>query len=112
MTHAEEVIALHNLARDPTVASREALRERVLANPATRAMHHHCFTTRSALGLLDHVGLQPAAVEVRWPHDIYVLAHLPRAAGADVDDDFRAQAAYTLRHSPFRVDRRADSETS
>ena len=109
MTHADEVVALHDLARDPTAGSRAALRERVLGNPANRAMHHHCVPTWSALELLDHVGLGLLAVEARWPHDIYLLSRLPAAGEAAADNrDFLATATTALRKgSPFREDRRS-----
>jgi SAM-dependent methyltransferase len=107
MTHADEVIELHDLTRDPAAGGREALRERVRANPANRAMHHHCFTTPSALRLLDHVGLELLAVESRWPHDIYTLARLPRPGERVENSGFLAtDAADALRRSPFGVDRR------
>jgi SAM-dependent methyltransferase len=112
MAHAEEVIDLHDLARDPAAGGREALRERVLQNPVNRAMHHHCFTTRSALRLLDHVGLELLAVEARWPHDIYVMSRLP-GPGKDRADNalfLETSARTALRKSPFRVDRRGSGE--
>ena len=106
MTHADEVIELHDLSRDPTVPGRDALRARVLANEANRAMHHHCFTTSSALRLLDHVGLALCAVEARWPHDIYVLGRLPEENESVDNGGFMATAAASLkRDSPFRSDR-------
>jgi SAM-dependent methyltransferase len=107
MTHAEEVIRLHDLARDPAAGDAASARERVLDNPSNRAMHHHVFTTRSALALLDHVGLDLLHVEIRWPHDIYVLARLPSAdePAPDNDPQLGASAPF-LRQSPFRVDRR------
>jgi SAM-dependent methyltransferase len=111
MTHAEEVIALHDLARDPAAGGREALRERGRANPENRAMHHHCFTTRSALRLLDHVGLELLAVESRWPHDIYVLTRLPHPGERAENGRFLAtDAPRALRRSPFRVDRSTSEE--
>jgi SAM-dependent methyltransferase len=112
MTHADEVLALHDLARDPVVPGREALRERVLANAANRAIHHHCFVTQSALRLLDHVGLQLLAVEARWPHDIYVIARLPDEGEGIPDNDafFASATALLRRKSPFRADRRSEPD--
>jgi SAM-dependent methyltransferase len=107
MTHAEEVIAMHDLRRDPAAGDAEQARARTLDNARRRAMHHHVFTTRSLLLLLDHVGLELVEVESRWPHDIYVLARLP--AGGETAPDNTAKLstdAAFLRRSPFRVDRR------
>jgi SAM-dependent methyltransferase len=112
MTHADEVLALHDLARDPAVPDREALRQRLLANPANRAMHHHCFTSHSALRLLDRVGLELLAVEARWPHDIYILSRLPPSGQPDNADFFDSARVALRRGSPFRVDRRGVSDST
>jgi SAM-dependent methyltransferase len=107
MTHAEEVIALHDLSRDPAAGDAEQARIRTLENAQRRAMHHHVFTTRSLLALLDHVGLELVAVEARWPHDIYVLGRLPSLGEpAPANTSKLAADADFLRRSPFRVDRR------
>jgi SAM-dependent methyltransferase len=104
--HTAEVIELHDLARDPAAGDPDAHRERTLANATTRAMHHHVFTTRSALRLLDRLGLELLAVEARWPHDIYVLARAPETAGERPDNAGLLSAdAPFRRSSPFSVDR-------
>ena len=106
-THFEEVLRLHDLRRDPPAGGPEGLRERVLANPRNRMLHHHVFVTRSALAMLDHLGLEIRAAEARWPHDIYVRAR--RASpGAGRPDNRRwlADGAGWARSSPFRSDRR------
>jgi SAM-dependent methyltransferase len=106
LTHVHEVIALHDLARDPAAGSPESHRRRTLTNASNRAMHHHVFTTRSLLRLLDHVGLKVLRAEVRWPHDIYVLACAPAAEAAQPDNEvWLARNARLLRTSPFRSDR-------
>jgi hypothetical protein len=67
----------------------------------TRLLHHHTFTTPSALTLLDHAGLELRAVETRFPHDIYVLGRWP---SAEKRPDNSGLLAARL-PSPFRVDR-------
>jgi SAM-dependent methyltransferase len=110
MTHVEETLSLHDISRDPAAGDAESARTRILDNPSNRAMHHHVFTTRSALELLDHVGLDLVRVESRWPHDIYVLARRPSPGEAPPDNtaQLSGRAAF-LRRSPFRVDRREGS---
>jgi SAM-dependent methyltransferase len=107
MTHAEEVIALHDLRHDPAPGDRDGLRARVMDNPRNRALHHHVFTTQSALALLDHLGLELLAARVRYPHDIYTLARLPDPEAPKPENAaMLRQDTPFLRSSPFRGDRR------
>jgi SAM-dependent methyltransferase len=102
LTHADEVIELHDIARDPPARDPETLRARVMDNPRVRAMHHHVFTLPSALRLLDHAGLEIVRAEARWPHDVYVVARRSADGGRATLSDVLAPAA---RRSPFRADR-------
>jgi SAM-dependent methyltransferase len=107
MTHADEVIELHDIDREALVPDRAALRERVLDNMHRRAVHHHVFTTGSALELLDYAGLDVLAAEARWPHDIYALARLPEPGEPAPDNSAILTGEAGLgRRSPFRADRR------
>lgn len=92
-THAEEILRLHDLARDRGTASREQLIERVRNNATTRAMHHHVFTTRSAVELVAESGWSPVQAEAIWPMNIHIIATKSPTAGQ-----------LTLR-SPFPSDR-------
>jgi SAM-dependent methyltransferase len=106
-THLEEVLALHDLGRDPELSDREELEGRSRDNLRYRAMHHHVFTTGSALALLDRAALRIVAVEPRWRHDICVLASVPQPGRRP---DNRSQLdgdASWLRKTPFRADRRS-----
>lgn len=73
-THADEVLAMHDVGRDPGLASWDELRERIAGNPRTRAMHHHVFSTRSALELVAEADWVPVAADAVWQHDIVILA--------------------------------------
>lgn len=109
MTHAEEVTRLHDIDRALTAPSREALEERVRDNPRNRAMHHHVFTGRSALRLLDHAGLELRQAEVRWPHDIYALATWPEPGEPRPDNSAMLDpGAAFLRRSPFPADAKGE----
>lgn len=104
MTHADEVIRLHDIARDPPARDPETLRRRVLDNANVRALHHHVFTLPSALHLLDHVGLRLVRATARWPHDIYVLAERPHP-GEGVDNGSLLDPHGVVRRTPFSADR-------
>lgn len=103
MTHADEVLRLHDIARDPPARDPETLRQRVLDNARVRAVHHHVFTLPSALRVLDHVGLRLIRATARWPHDIYVLAERPRP-GEAVDNSALLDRG-AVAGSPFTTDR-------
>jgi SAM-dependent methyltransferase len=109
MTHVAEVLALHDLRRDPAGRDRARLERDMARNLAERQMHHHVFTTRSVLRVLDHVGLAVVHAETLWPHDVVALARLP-APGEPPPDNagWLAASAPALRTSPFRSDRRGE----
>jgi SAM-dependent methyltransferase len=102
LTHLEETLALHDRRRDADGDDQEAWAAARRDNVRTRVLHHHVFTTESLLALLDRAAVQLEAVEVRHPHDIYVIGHFaPRpdnAALLATDATWRAA-------SPFSVDR-------
>jgi SAM-dependent methyltransferase len=100
LTHVQETIDRHDHARDAEHRTPEWEAQR-RANPTTRLVHHHTFTTLSTLRMLDLAGLRLLAVQTRFPHDIYVLGQWP-AAGERADN---AQFIARPRRSPFRVDR-------
>jgi hypothetical protein len=92
--HAAEILALHDLQRDPDCPSRDELHRRVAENLATRAMHHHVFDTRSAVAMVAEAGWVPVAAEANWPHDIVVVAQNGPAHGpARLRSDFLADRA-------------------
>jgi SAM-dependent methyltransferase len=108
-THVAETLALHDLRRDPIGRDRARLERDAAHNLAERHLHHHVFTTRSTLRLLDHVGLAIVHAETLWPHDVVTLARLPEP-GAPAPDNaaWLAPTAPALRRSPFPGDRRGE----
>ncbi len=73
-THVNEVLELHDLRRDPDMASREALLDAVARNAETRAMHHHVFDVRTALDAVSASGWRAVAAEATRPHHIVIWA--------------------------------------
>jgi len=63
LTHLPEILALHDMERDPAAGSKEQFRQRCLQNHSNRAIHHHVFDTASAIALVDHAGFQIVRVE-------------------------------------------------
>jgi len=103
LTHLEEDLRLHDRGRSIEPGDQKTWAARRRENLTTRVMHHHTFTTHSLLALLDYAGLELLALEIRYPHDIYVLGKWPEEQQRPNNATFIA----TRRPSPFRVDRLA-----
>jgi SAM-dependent methyltransferase len=101
LTHLGETLALHDLRRDIPMNRAEFETAR-RDNVNTRLIHHHVFTTPSLLALLDRAGVEVLEVEVRRPHDIYVLG---RWSDAPDNAAVLAPGAPWRRASPFPADR-------
>jgi hypothetical protein len=56
LSHLEEILALHDLSRDPAAGSFEDFKNRCLRNIEMRAMHHHVFLPKTVSAVLDDVG--------------------------------------------------------
>ena len=80
-THMDEILRLHDLGRDRGTASRDQLIDRMHNNASTRAMHHHVFTTRSAVQLVAESGWSPVQAEAIWPMNIHIIARKSTAVG-------------------------------
>lgn len=103
-THLPEILALHDMSRDPAAGSRAAFEERCANNLAFRGMHHHVFDTALLIELVDHMGLQITAVEAFRPFNIVVVARKPADGEAVSNEQFSGQDSTWS--SPFAADRR------
>ena len=108
LTHLEEIVAYHDLSRDPPAGGPAAFRRRGEDNFQNRCLHHHVFTTPSFLRILDHVELEIRAVEPTYPHHIIVLARAPSAAAPPDNRRWLSDHAAYRKRSPFTSDRLAD----
>jgi SAM-dependent methyltransferase len=107
MTHVPEILELHDLTRDPPAGDLELFRTRCLDNFNNRGMHHHVFDLRTAVELVDHVGLQILVAETARPFHIVILAR--KQEGAD-NSAFLASDSPSFAHSRFPTDRRLARE--
>lgn len=107
-THFGEVLALHDLSRDPVAQADPAgFEARTRDNARLRGVHHHVFVTETLVAVVDHCGLEVRALHPRLPHDIFCLARRPPAGEPRPDNSrFLAPDAAWRRRSPFRSDRR------
>lgn len=73
MTHLDEVLALHDLSRDPEAGSRAEFEQRCRKNPTYRAMHHHVFDSELLVAALNETGFQLISTETVSPYHIVAL---------------------------------------
>ena len=74
LTHLPEILALHDLERDPDAGDMASFKARSLRNVENRCLHHHVFDVRLARELVEYAGLKVHAVEEHGPHHILLLA--------------------------------------
>lgn len=111
-THLDEILLLHDSARDPTQPSKREFQAWIKENPRNRGAHHHVFDTLAVAHLIDHLGWQIVEMELMRPHHIFALARKAAATSPPDNTAFlRAQASH-LRTSPFASDRSQASQAS
>jgi hypothetical protein len=106
LTHLEEILKLHDLARDPEAGDHSAFAERSQRNYENRCLHHHVFDTRLAVALVDHARLQILAVEPFLPYHIVVVARKLRPGTAPDNERFTGTQQAPCWSSPFASDRK------
>jgi|HubBroStandDraft_6_1064221.scaffolds.fasta_scaffold76326_3 SAM-dependent methyltransferase len=104
LTHLDEILKLHDLAKDPWAGGFESFKERSGNNLENRCLHHHVFDTRLAIEVIHHIGLQVLFVEAFHPYNILVIAQKPGRDGEVQNDDFRGLAKPPVWRSPFPSD--------
>ncbi len=111
LTHLDEILKLHDLARDPEAGVHAAFAERSQRNYENRCLHHHVFDTRLAVALVDHARLQIVAVEPVRPYHIVVIARKLRPGQAPDNGKFTGANGGPCWSSPFTSDRIALAQT-
>jgi len=74
LTHLPEILALHDFQRDPDVGDAIDFKNRCMQNRENRCMHHHVFSLRLAVELLEYTGFKLNATEKIRPHHILLLS--------------------------------------
>jgi SAM-dependent methyltransferase len=74
LTHLQEIIALHDLDRDPEAGDAEAFARRSQDNLAHRCLHHHVFDADLVRRLIQQTGMSVVAVETLPPYHIVAIA--------------------------------------
>ncbi len=102
LTHLDEILRLHDLARDPGAGDRASFEQRARDNARRRTLHHHVFDTELVVRMLDEAGYGVEGVDVMRPYHIVVLARMRGTGGTA---RCLAPDARWRRHSPFASDR-------
>lgn len=74
LTHMPEILALHDLERDPYAGDIGSFKLRCMRNAENRCLHHHVFDVPLAIKLVEFIGFTVQTVEELAPHHILVLA--------------------------------------
>ena len=73
MTHLEEILAMHDLSRDPQARPFKKFKERCLNNIENRCMHHHVFNDQVLKELITYCQME-VLKQYTSPTDYYILA--------------------------------------
>lgn len=104
-THLEEILALHDLSRDPLQASRADFEQWIRANETNRGAHHHVFDIALSVQILTQTGYQVRDVQATMPCHIFLLATKLCADQALSNERLPYGAAAARQRSPFPSDR-------
>jgi SAM-dependent methyltransferase len=105
LSHVPEILALHDLWKDPEAGDPAAFRERALHNLENRCLHQHVFDPPLAARAVDHAGLQILSLESFRPFHIAVVAR-KAAPGVPIDNTrFLGRPGPEAWTSPFPSDR-------
>ncbi len=73
LTHLDEILALHDLDRDPGALGAENFRARSLRNRENRALHQHVFDASLVEQILHHFGIRPLYADTAPPFHLIAL---------------------------------------
>ena len=79
LTHLQEILALHDLARDPLAGSHSQFETRARANAENRCLHHHVFDLTLMRAALAETGWTVRAAETLAPLHLVAWAQKPAA---------------------------------
>lgn len=104
LTHLDEVLALHDLSKDPGAGSVESFQQRSKQNHENRCLHHHVFDARLVVAMVDFAGFQILAIELILPCHIIVVAKKPRYNQSIDNEAFKGKGGTPCWASPFPSD--------
>lgn len=103
-SHIQEILALHDLSRDPDAGTPEDFKQRCTHNIENRCLHQHVFDTRLLVELLNHIGVELLAVEALKPYHILAVARKCSVNMLVDNRSFMNLCPHHLLRSPFPSD--------
>ncbi len=103
-THFAEILALHDLERDPSAPDRQLFEQRCRENPTTRAMHHHVFVSWTVVEMCRAAGMEVLMLRPALPCHIVCLCRPGPGSASDTELDDQ-ELLKVLSRSPFASDR-------
>lgn len=105
LTHLDEVLNFHDFSLDSGQINKEDFVRMIKNNHEYRVLHHHVFSTKLVIQLLDYVGLQILTVETFLPWHILILAQ--KALNPELVDNanFLLDTAEYTQRNIFSIDR-------
>jgi len=107
MTHLDEILNLHDLAKDSGAGDFHSFQERSKQNKENRCLHQHVLDTRLAVETVDYMGLQILAVELFSPYHIAIIARKNSQDQGVSNEKYRGRDTTPCWLSPFPSDRMA-----
>ena len=109
-THVTEIVALHDLGRDPGAGSQEAFLKRAARNAEYRSLHHHVFDTELVLRLVDRANLEIEYLDIEMPYHICVACSSKARSGGMEGRGKSANEAYLGASATWRTRSRFPSD--
>ncbi len=78
LTHLPEILANHDLSRDPGAQAPVDFHARSLCNIQNRCLHHHVFDANNSRGLLEHAGFSVQCIDQAFPFHLCLLAAMKK----------------------------------
>lgn len=98
LTHAAEVIALHDFSKEDVIRAGKEFNDRIQNNFSNRSMHHHVFNGLNFAQLLNYAGLQIDRIDIRVPHHLIALTHKTEGS---IDNTKFLEPGYYSKNNPF-----------
>ena len=105
-THLEEILSYHDLLLDRGAGSLTKFRERCARNAEVRALHHHVFSPKTLVSMLDFGSMRVLQLAVERPYHIIALAQkVPSQQKAEAHShnlNLVADDSEWVRRDPFK----------